>query len=178
MLPWVVNYRSHPRPSRLLLPSPPTPLFPSPLLSPLLPIRYSHTYTTATPQLLCHQSLTHPFLHDGGCTPLSHFGSHLNRIRQRLAPVFSCTSRDPFCNPFVFKFIPEWVRVYPPAPINLPDRDSSLPAERSSRTSRERSDVPTFRRSIRLCPTAQTSAPSACTHSLCYARSPLGGRHE
>ena len=97
-----------PRRPHLFLPARPTPLFPSPPLSPLSPAIYSHTYTTATPQPLYHQSLTYLFHRDGGCTPLSHFGSHLSPIRQELAPVFSCTSRDPFCNPFVFKFIQEW----------------------------------------------------------------------
>lgn len=62
----------HPRHLQVLELISTTPLFPSPPLSPLLPIRYSHTYTTATSQLLCHQSVTHPFHHDGGCTPLLH----------------------------------------------------------------------------------------------------------
>jgi hypothetical protein len=47
-----------------------TPLFPLPHLSPLLPYSYGHSYTTATHQTLCNQSLTHSFHLDGGCTPL------------------------------------------------------------------------------------------------------------
>ena len=95
MLAWVVNShpkhlrrdRFHPRrhslssvftPTRsgrlCVNPSgslPPTPLFASSSLSILFPIPYSHTYTTATSQPLCNQSVTHAFLHNGGCTPLS-----------------------------------------------------------------------------------------------------------
>src|SRR6266436_4435191 len=40
-------------------------------LSPLFPTPYGHPYTTAAPQPLCSQSVTHSFCHDGGCTPLS-----------------------------------------------------------------------------------------------------------
>jgi len=44
----------------------PTPLFPLPRLSPLLPYSYGHSYTTATHQPLCNQSVTHSFdLHGG-----------------------------------------------------------------------------------------------------------------
>ncbi len=46
-----------------------TPLFPLPHLSPLLPTPYGHSYTTAAPQPLCNQSVTHSFDLDGGCTP-------------------------------------------------------------------------------------------------------------
>ncbi len=46
-----------------------TPLFPPPHLSPLLPYSYGHSYTTATHQPLCNQSVTHSFYLDGGCTP-------------------------------------------------------------------------------------------------------------
>ena len=114
MLPWVVNYRSHPRSTRnsfrsfvfshspVFSPQTPdvpigaplklwtkdsdqvgtfrhldlqtcltlSPLFASSPVSPLLPIPYSHTYTTATLHPLCNQSVTHTFPHDGGCTPL------------------------------------------------------------------------------------------------------------
>src|SRR5229473_2581644 len=38
-------------------------------LSPLFPTPYGHSYTTATPQPLCNQSVTHSFCRDGGCTP-------------------------------------------------------------------------------------------------------------
>src|SRR5229473_1027572 len=39
----------------------PTPLFPLPHLSPLLPYSYGHSYTTATHQPLCNQSVSHFF---------------------------------------------------------------------------------------------------------------------
>ena len=71
-----MNCRSHlplavrgPRRSNRFPPARPTPLFASPHLSPLFLSPYSHTYTTATPQPLCHQSVTHSFPCDGGCTP-------------------------------------------------------------------------------------------------------------
>src|SRR6266478_505954 len=70
MVAWVVidrrHYRQAGRFAMLLL----TPLFPLPHLSPLLPYSYGHSYTTATHQPLCNQSLTHSFYLDGGCTPL------------------------------------------------------------------------------------------------------------
>ena len=44
-------------------------LFPLPYLSPSLPIPYGHSYTTAAPQPLCNQLVTHSFYLDGGCTP-------------------------------------------------------------------------------------------------------------
>src|SRR6266851_22687 len=69
MVAWVVidrrHYRQAGRFAMLLL----TPLFPLPHLSPLLPYSYGHSYTTATHQPLCNQSLTHSFYLDGGCTP-------------------------------------------------------------------------------------------------------------
>src|SRR5713101_4240990 len=69
MVAWVVldrrHYRQAGRFAMLLL----TPLFPLPHLSPLLPYSYGHSYTTATHQPLCNQSLTHSFYRDGGCTP-------------------------------------------------------------------------------------------------------------
>src|SRR6266851_1489117 len=66
MLAWVVidrrQYRQGGRFASLL----PTPLFPLPHLSPLLPYSYGHSYTTATHQPLCNQSVTHSFdLHGG-----------------------------------------------------------------------------------------------------------------
>src|SRR6266851_9751094 len=70
MVAWVVidrrHYRQAGRFAMLLL----TPLFPLPHLSPLLPYSYGHSYTTATHQPLCNQSLTHSFYRDGGCTSL------------------------------------------------------------------------------------------------------------
>src|SRR6266446_4117115 len=69
MVAWVVidrrHYRQAGRFAMLLL----TPLFPLPHLSPLLPYSYGHSYTTATHQPLCNQSLTHSFYRDGGRTP-------------------------------------------------------------------------------------------------------------
>src|SRR5713226_9406120 len=72
MVAWVVIDRRHHRqagPFAMLLPTPP---FPSPHLSPLLPYSYGHSYTTATHQPLCNQSATHSFHRDGGCTPQAH----------------------------------------------------------------------------------------------------------
>src|SRR6266851_8086021 len=69
MVAWVVIDRQQPRqagPFASLLSSP---VFPLPHLSPLLPTPYGHSYTTAAPQPLCNQSLTHSFCLDGGCTP-------------------------------------------------------------------------------------------------------------
>src|SRR5712692_11895587 len=69
MVAWVVidrrHYRQAGRFAMLLL----TPLFPLPHLSPLLPYSYGHSYTRATHQPLCNQSLTHSSYRDGGCTP-------------------------------------------------------------------------------------------------------------
>ena len=68
MVVWVVIDRRHYRqadPFALPLSTPP---FPLPHLSPLLPYSYGHSYTTAAPQPLCNQSLTHSFYLDGGCT--------------------------------------------------------------------------------------------------------------
>jgi hypothetical protein len=73
MLSWVVGYRLRPLHSWLSLPVHATPLFPSTPVSPLFPIRCSHTCTTATAQLFCHQSVTHSFPRDGGVYPLSSF---------------------------------------------------------------------------------------------------------
>ena len=68
MVAWVVIDRRHHRlagPFALPLS---TPLFPLPHL--LLPYSYGHSYTTATHQPLCNQSVTHSFDLHGGCTPL------------------------------------------------------------------------------------------------------------
>ena len=54
----------------------PTPLFPLPHLSPLLPYSYGHSYTTATHQPLCNQSVTHSFDLHGGCTLLAVSTAH------------------------------------------------------------------------------------------------------
>jgi hypothetical protein len=102
-----VNYRSHPRPPQLFRPVRPTPLFPSPPLSPLLPAPYSLTYTTATPHLLCNQFVTHSFHHDGGCTPLfqlrtAHPPSNAQKPKFPVVDPHSaqqltkCSSRNPF----------------------------------------------------------------------------------
>src|SRR5216683_313320 len=99
MVAWVVLDRRHSRqggPFALPLSSP---LFPLPHLSPLLPYSYGHSYTTATHQPLCNQSLTHSFHRDGGCT---HSPSSLERVRfernrgailhspLQFRPLFSC----------------------------------------------------------------------------------------
>ncbi len=183
MIPSFVNSRFRPRQPHLGLPVHSTPLLASPSLSPLFPSPYSHTYATANPQLLCHQFLTHSFHHDGGCTPSSHFGSHLIPIRQKIAPSFSCTSRDLFCNPFVLKSIQEWVGCAPT--LQTSDRSSTVTTS---------PDVQTFQRSdvqmrcmhpgrscgtIRpLCLIAQTTTPLRMYISPMLCSLPLGGRHE
>src|SRR5713226_3010396 len=79
MVAWVVIYRRHFTLSDLreghrqagrfaMLLS--TPSIPLSHLSPLLPYSYGHSYTTATHQPLCNQSVTHSFDLHGGCTPL------------------------------------------------------------------------------------------------------------
>ena len=126
-------YPRHPQVFRQV---PATPLFPSPPLSPLLPIRYSHTYTTATPQLLCHQSVTRHFQHDGGCTPLSPSRLALPPLAAQkpqfpvvdplwIQALTKCSSR----NPFPLLTIHFHGGVYP-----LPPRRSDV----------GRSNVPTF----------------------------------
>jgi hypothetical protein len=169
----VVNYRSHPRQSHLLPPVRPTPLFPSPPLTPLLPISYSPCYRTATPQPFCHQSLTRSFPHDGGCTPLSSFLYVLapSNPQKPKFPVVDphsiqqltkCSSR----NPFLSKNI-HFDGGCTPLPSTV--FRSILP------TGSGRSEVQT----IHPCAQSHRRLPSsACTYSLCYARSPLGGRHE
>src|SRR5713226_1899950 len=69
MVAWVVIDRRHYRQAGPFVLPLSTPLFPLPHLSPLLPYSYGHSYTTATHQPLCNQSLTHSFYRDGGCTP-------------------------------------------------------------------------------------------------------------
>ena len=69
MVAWVVIDRRHHRQAGPFALPLSTPLFPPPHLSPLLPTPYGHSYTTAAPQPLCNQSLTHSFYLDGGCTP-------------------------------------------------------------------------------------------------------------
>src|SRR5712692_10458246 len=69
MVAWVVLDRRHYRQGGPFALPLSTPLFPLPHLSPLLPYSYGHSYTTAAPQPLYNQSLTHSFYLDGGCTP-------------------------------------------------------------------------------------------------------------
>src|SRR5713226_8478978 len=69
MVAWVVIDRQHLRQAGPFASPLSSPLFPLPHLSPLLPYSYGHSYTTATHQPLCNQSLTHSFYRDGGRTP-------------------------------------------------------------------------------------------------------------
>ena len=76
MVAWVVIYRRHHRLAAPFALPFPTPLFPLPHLSPLLPYSYGHSYTTATHQPLCNQSVTHSFDLHGGCTLLAVSTAH------------------------------------------------------------------------------------------------------
>ena len=75
MLAWVVINRQQPRQAAPKSSSPHTPClcvklsdsFPP---TPVVSTGYGHSSTTAAPQLLCNQSVTHAFCLDGGCTPL------------------------------------------------------------------------------------------------------------
>src|SRR6266849_5945295 len=70
MLAWVVIDRQHVRQAAPFASLHSSSIFPLPHLSPLLPTPYGHSYTTATQQPLCNQSVTHSFDLDGGCTSL------------------------------------------------------------------------------------------------------------
>ena len=43
----------------------------------------------------------------------SHFGTHLSRLPEKFPSFFSSAYRSAFCNPFAFRFMQEWVGVYP-----------------------------------------------------------------
>jgi hypothetical protein len=49
----------------------------------------------------------------------SHFGSHLPRISNKIAPFLPCTCGNAFCNPLVFKLMQEWVGVYSPPSFSI-----------------------------------------------------------
>src|SRR5258707_15473585 len=68
MVAWVVIHRQHHRQAGPFASLLSTPVIPLLHLSPLLPYSYGHSYTTAAPQPLCNQSVTHSFYLDGGCT--------------------------------------------------------------------------------------------------------------
>ena len=107
MLQRVVNFRSHSSQSHLFAPLRPSPLFPSPPLSPFFLAPYSHTYTTATLQPFCNQFVTHSFPCDGGCTPLSPSRLALPPLAAQkpqfpvvdplwIQALTKCSSRNPF----------------------------------------------------------------------------------
>src|SRR5712692_4687900 len=70
MVAWVVIDRQHHRQAGPFASLLSTPVILLPHLSPLLPTPYGHSYTTAAPQPLCNQSLTHSFYLDGGVPTL------------------------------------------------------------------------------------------------------------
>src|SRR5712671_4114258 len=102
MVVWVVIDRRHYRQADPFALPLSTPLFPLLHLSPLLPYSYGHSYTTATHQPLCNQSLTHSFYLDGGCTPCW----------------FSPRDRDPYSVPtthlkfFLFTFLRTLLHIF------------------------------------------------------------------
>src|SRR4029077_2512102 len=93
----------------------------SPSPSPLIPIIYSHTYTTAAPHLQYYQSVTHSFPRDGGCTPLLPFRPPT--INPTKAPIYwsrspfhSTTCKMPLAQLFSFDNDPfSWVGCTPPS---------------------------------------------------------------
>src|SRR5216683_8131103 len=98
MVAWVVIDRQHLRQPAPFASLHSSPLFPLHRLSPLLPIPYGHSYTTAAPQPLCNQSLTHSFHRPGGIpSPKSSERVRFERNRGailhsplQLRPLFSC----------------------------------------------------------------------------------------
>src|SRR6266851_2549919 len=98
MVAWVVIDRQHHRKAGPFASLLSTPLIPLPHPSPLLPIPYGHSYTTAAPQPLCNQSLTHSFHRHGGIpSPKSSERVRFERNRGailhsplQLRPLFSC----------------------------------------------------------------------------------------
>src|SRR5712692_7761278 len=116
MVAWVVIDRQHHRQAGPFASLLSTPVILLPHLSPLLPTPYGHSYTTAAPQPLCNQSLTHSFHRHGGCTPSPSSPERVRFERNpgailhsplQLRPLFSCSCAL-FCsrtklNSFVFK---------------------------------------------------------------------------
>jgi hypothetical protein len=43
----------------------------------------------------------------------SHFGTHPSRVPEIFPSFFSSAYKSAFCNPFAFRFMQEWVGVYP-----------------------------------------------------------------
>ena len=43
----------------------------------------------------------------------SHFGTHPSRVPEKFSSFLSSAYRSAFCNPFAFRFMQEWVGVYP-----------------------------------------------------------------
>src|SRR6266849_9893750 len=108
MAAWVVLDRRHYRRAGTFALPLSTPPFPLPHLTPLLPYSYGHSSTTAAPQPLCNQSVTHSFYRHGGCTPLSLSTTHSPlftrielpelhswRIPRRCTPMARITGADP-----------------------------------------------------------------------------------
>src|SRR5260370_7030079 len=100
MLAWVVIDRRHHRLADPFALLPCTPSIPSRHLSPLLSTSYRHSCTTAAPQPLYNQSVTHSFHHDGGCTPQPHSESR----HSSLPTVFKS---------FLFRFLRTLLQFFP-----------------------------------------------------------------
>src|ERR1700693_4372712 len=67
---------------------------------------WSYRYTGTLPRLISFAS--HSSENTGSVGVFFPFRSSPHRSTARIAPFFSSTYGDPFCNPFIFKFMQEW----------------------------------------------------------------------